>query len=275
MKEYQKKYNYIYKIVNNINGKFYIGKRSCDCEIAEDKYMGSGVGLHRAFKKYGIENFTKEILSTHNTFQEAYNEENILVTEELINNPQCYNMRTGGLYNECVFTQEVKDKISAGVRRHISTDGGKRAEKMREVQKLSQLPEAKEKRKQANLKWYKENHTYREKPDYQVLPGAQDAYSFWAATDLSTGEVQLSFNSFKEFTHNGKPLTTAIHSDLKKKYGDLNKIKKVREGIEINVYRPRFGTTFKIEKFPRFVHIKLFTGRNSKEPNHWGEYTHK
>ena len=254
MKEKPKKYNYIYKIVNNVNGKFYIGKRSCDCAISEDTYMGSGVGINRAFKKYGIENFTKEIVSIHDTWQSAYDEECKIVTEELINNPQCYNMKTGGLYNECTFTEEVKEKISNSMKK-IAYENDY-ANHMREVQKLSCTPEAIEKRRQSNLKWYKENHTYKVKPDYQVMPGPYDPYSFWVATDLNTGEQQLSFNSFKEFTApNGKSLTTAIHIELRNKYGDLHKTKKVREGIEINIYRPRFGTTFKIEKLPRFVYI--------------------
>ena len=55
-----KRYNYIYKITNNINGKLYIGKHSTD--KLNDGYIGSGIRLHQAYNKYGIENFTKEYL---------------------------------------------------------------------------------------------------------------------------------------------------------------------------------------------------------------------
>lgn len=48
----------IYKTTNLINGKIYIGQSYKDNE----KYLGSGKFLKRAIKKYGIENFTKEIL---------------------------------------------------------------------------------------------------------------------------------------------------------------------------------------------------------------------
>ena len=61
-----KKYNYIYKITNIINGKIYIGKHSTD--DINDGYMGSGVVLRQAIKKYGIENFTKEYLAFCDTY---------------------------------------------------------------------------------------------------------------------------------------------------------------------------------------------------------------
>ncbi|MBP5422655.1 MAG: GIY-YIG nuclease family protein [Paludibacteraceae bacterium] len=56
---------YIYIIVNNKNGKTYIGQRKCPSnkDIYSDKYMGSGKLVRKSQEKYGLESFRKEILA--------------------------------------------------------------------------------------------------------------------------------------------------------------------------------------------------------------------
>lgn len=80
----------IYKITNNINGKYYIGKHQT--RNLNDTYMGSGKGLKRAIQKYGIENFTKEILFIFSNEQEMNDKEKELV----IISEETYNMTAGG-----------------------------------------------------------------------------------------------------------------------------------------------------------------------------------
>ena len=90
------KYHYFYKITNNVNGKYYYGVHNTD--NLEDGYMGSGKLLHIAYKKYGIENFKKEILKFFDTMDEAFEYEHEIVNEEAVNNSQCYNIQKGGKY---------------------------------------------------------------------------------------------------------------------------------------------------------------------------------
>lgn len=88
------KYHYFYKITNNINNHFYYGVHNTD--DLDDGYMGSGKRLHLAYKKYGIENFTKEILKFFDSSDEAFEYEAEIVNEELIKNDDCYNIQMGG-----------------------------------------------------------------------------------------------------------------------------------------------------------------------------------
>ena len=62
----------------------------------DDGYMGSGKRLGYANKKHGIENFKKEILSTHETPEEMFAEEARIVDDELLKRDDVYNLVCGG-----------------------------------------------------------------------------------------------------------------------------------------------------------------------------------
>lgn len=106
-----KKYHYIYKITNKINGMFYIGKHSTN--DLEDGYMGSSSYLNEAIQKEGIENFSKEIIQILDTEEEAYNAEKNAVDEFLISDNMCYNKSLGGrgITSDLWQTSEFRDKI--------------------------------------------------------------------------------------------------------------------------------------------------------------------
>lgn len=101
------KYHYFYKITNNINGHFYYGVHNTN--NLEDGYMGSGARLHYAYKKYGVENFTKEILKFFDTSKEAFEYEAEVVTDKLISQEECYNIELGGKYFNNEGLIHVKD----------------------------------------------------------------------------------------------------------------------------------------------------------------------
>lgn len=117
----EKKFNYFYKIINLINNKFYYGIRSCDCDPSEDPYMGSGVRLHKAYKKYGVENFEKLILKLLPTREDAEDLEAWIVSKELVNDPNCYNISRGGQKAPGLGLVLVKDELTGG-NKLISSD---------------------------------------------------------------------------------------------------------------------------------------------------------
>ena len=107
-----KTYNYIYKITNNVNGKIYIGKHSTD--NLEDDYMGSGIVLHKAKQKYGVESFTKEYLAFCDTEEMLNFLEKFYIKKFNAQNPKIgYNLTSGGDgVIGYIQTEEAKNKIS-------------------------------------------------------------------------------------------------------------------------------------------------------------------
>src|ERR1035437_5661412 len=101
-----KVYYLVYKLTNLVNGKIYIG-----CHMTkdlDDDYMGSGTILKYAKKKYGIENFKKDILSTHETPEQMLIEEARLVNEEFLGREDVYNLTCGGRGGWKFHNQDVK-----------------------------------------------------------------------------------------------------------------------------------------------------------------------
>jgi len=92
-----KKHNTVYQITNLLNGKIYIGIHQTD--NLDGEYMGSGSYLKRAFDKYGVENFKKEILYDFNNFNDMNNKEIELVNEEFVKRKDNYNIISGGCYD--------------------------------------------------------------------------------------------------------------------------------------------------------------------------------
>jgi hypothetical protein len=87
-------YYTIYRITCKITGKIYIGKHQT--KDLHDGYMGSGKLLMRAQKKYGLENFSKEILHVFQTEEEMNIKEAELVTEEFCLREDTFNICPGG-----------------------------------------------------------------------------------------------------------------------------------------------------------------------------------
>ena len=101
----------IYKTTNKINGKIYIGQDSSN----NPEYLGSGKIIKSAIKKYGKNNFTKEIIVTCSNKEELDLLEIHWISELNSTDPNIgYNISNGG--NSPMkgkkHSQVSKDKIS-------------------------------------------------------------------------------------------------------------------------------------------------------------------
>lgn len=86
----------VYKTTNLLNGYIYIGVHKTD--RPNDKYLGSGKYFKLAVKKYGRENFKKEVLFIYDTLEEAYEKEKELVDKSFYLREDTYNLTGGGSY---------------------------------------------------------------------------------------------------------------------------------------------------------------------------------
>lgn len=83
----------IYKTINKITGRFYIGKQHKNLNY----YLGSGKLLQRAIEKHGSHNFRKVILEDGLTAKQACVRERYWIECTGALTPQGYNMAPGGI----------------------------------------------------------------------------------------------------------------------------------------------------------------------------------
>ncbi|MHC0442319.1 NUMOD3 domain-containing DNA-binding protein [Flavobacterium sp. 3-210] len=85
----------VYRTTNLLNDKIYIGIHST--ENIEDGYLGSGRIFLKALKRYGKENFKRDILFVFDNRLDALNKEAEIVSLDFINQESNYNCTLGGI----------------------------------------------------------------------------------------------------------------------------------------------------------------------------------
>lgn len=86
-------YGYIYKTTNLINGKIYIGKRKGEFTTS---YKGSGKYLKNALNKYGVENFSVEVIEYCETLDIQNEREKYWISYYRNLDTSMYNIANGG-----------------------------------------------------------------------------------------------------------------------------------------------------------------------------------
>ena len=104
---------FLYKTTNLINNKNYIGIHQTN--NLNDGYLGSGLAFKRALKKYGKNNFKREVIKFCSSYEELLDLEKVYVNEVWVKEDSNYNLKTGGQCNGFL-SEESKQKISLSLK---------------------------------------------------------------------------------------------------------------------------------------------------------------
>lgn len=109
----KRKYGFIYITTNNINNKKYIGQKKY--VNGWEKYLGSGIVIKSAIKKYGRENFSREIIEECNSIEELNKREIYWINfYDAVCRSDFYNIAYGGDGGNTIagYTYEQKKGLS-------------------------------------------------------------------------------------------------------------------------------------------------------------------
>lgn len=122
-----KKFHFVYITTNLINGKQYVGEHSTNS--IDDNYLGSGKAcILPAIKKYGKENFKREILEYFPIKQEAFDAQEKYINQYNTLSPNGYNVSPKGGYgvSNSYLSEETKKKISESTKGRVGSNKGKK-----------------------------------------------------------------------------------------------------------------------------------------------------
>lgn len=116
---------YIYRITNKVNGKTYIGQHKY--KDLNDNYKGSGKLLWRAYRKYGFENFEKEILYSSIQYRVTADDmERFAIVKERALGKAEYNITDGGQGSLGLHhSEETRRKRNESLKGHSTSLKGK------------------------------------------------------------------------------------------------------------------------------------------------------
>lgn len=103
----------------------------------DDGYLGSGHQLARAIKKYGKENFQREILHQFETQAAMIAKEAELVTEEFVQRKDTYNIKTGGIGGFSHITGDVEQRRKDGYNRWLEANRDILSQRMQKAGAMS------------------------------------------------------------------------------------------------------------------------------------------
>jgi group I intron endonuclease len=209
-------YYTIYCTTNLVNGKKYIGKHVTR-DIYDD-YLGSGLQLQAAIKKYGRSSFRKDVLHIYETEELMNTKEAELVNEAVIASDEYYNIAMGGHGGQIV----LKD----GHPLYHSTRKKLKEAALKRAPELSARAKERHARKD-NIGMYGRTHTERAKAR---IGAAHTGKHVSAETRQKLSESHKG----KEPSNKGKSLEESVGAararTIKQALSNRNKVKYVGRG---------------------------------------------
>ena len=188
---------FIYRFICLINLKIYIGLTTIDPKMRYNSHMysvrnGSDYLLHKAIRKYGIENFRFEIIDGANSLEELCYREWFWIEFLNARDPKIgYNTKEGGIYAKQ--SQSTKDKLSKKAK------GRKASEET--------------KRKLSESKRGIKNHLYGKSLPIEIRFKISEKNSV-KVVNINTGEIFDSVDKANKSVNSG----SAVQRHLKGKY---------------------------------------------------------
>ena len=114
----------VYITTCSINGKKYIGKFLYNRINDWEKYLGSGRYLQEDIKKYGKNNFTKEIIKNYYTTEELEKaEEELILETNAVYDDNYYNVKLSSVGGDIFTTNPRKEELREMRKQQMSGQG--------------------------------------------------------------------------------------------------------------------------------------------------------
>lgn len=251
-------FGYIYLTKNLVNGRLYVGKHKS--EKYDSQYFGSGKILLQAIDKYGIQNFTNEIIYEAKT-EEDLNQKEIQYISEYRRKYEklMYNIAFGGDGGDTFTNKSEKekndfiDKMTIINRSRCSSNEFKKNVSRRLTEKYKNLSEREKQSQKIKQSWsnleLRKEQSQRLKEYYKSNKKDQSYLYKGCIFELNGNSIEFeSVKSLRKYLKNTY--------DYKPSYKQLKKIfENSLKGIGFNPYNYK-------EKYKTLVGMKIYYKQN-------------
>lgn len=185
-----KQYHYVYKTVCITTGHFYYGIHSTN--NLNDSYIGSGIKFLNYVRKYGWENFSKQIVQFVPTRELAFEIEKTLLTEAILKDKMCLNLIEGGRGDKHNYDESFKDRISST--RKIRIEQGKI------------IPTKHTEEHRAKLRQHNPGGKATAREIYQICKETGKVLQLWNSS--RNAGIQLNIKTWRNISHSASKLKT-------------------------------------------------------------------